>query len=49
MNPVQRELYLRYRDVVLNDSTAQTNRFNMPLNTFVVVDTNGKAVWSDAP
>jgi hypothetical protein len=43
MNPVQRELYLRYRDVVLNDSTAQTNRFNMPLNTFVVVDTNGKS------
>jgi hypothetical protein len=49
MNPVQRELYLRYRDVVLNDSMAQTNRFNMALNTFVVVDTNGKAVWSDAP
>jgi hypothetical protein len=43
MNPVQRELYIRYRDVILNDSTAQTNRFNMPLNTFVVVDADGKS------
>ena len=43
MNPQQRELYLRYHDVVLNDNTAQTNRFNMPLNSFVVVDANAKS------
>jgi hypothetical protein len=43
MNPSQRILYRRYRDVVLNDNTAKTNRFNMPLNVFVVVDTDGKS------
>ena len=43
MNPVQRELYLRYRDVILNDSTAQTNRFNKPLNIFIVVYADGKS------
>ena len=43
MNPQQRELYLRYHDVVLNDNTAQTNRFNMLLNSLVVVDANSKS------
>lgn len=43
MNPQQRELYIRYCDIVLNDNTAQTNRFKIPLNVFVIVDTNGKS------
>jgi hypothetical protein len=43
MEPQQRILYLRYSDVVLNDNTSQTNRFNMPLSVFVVVDNNGKS------
>lgn len=42
MNPIQKNLYHRYHDVVLNDSTFSTNRFKMPLNVFVVVDTDGK-------
>ena len=42
MEPQQRVLYLRYQDVVLNDNTANTNRFNMALSTFVVVDANAK-------
>lgn len=43
MEPQQRELYLQYHDVILNDSTAQTNHFNMPLNTFLIVDSNGNS------
>jgi hypothetical protein len=43
MDTQQRGLYFRYHDVVLNDNTAQTNRFNMPLSTFVIVDANGKS------
>ena len=41
MNPQQRALYHRYH-VLMNDSTFKTNRFGMPLNVFIVVDTNGK-------
>lgn len=41
MSPVQRELYLRYSDVVFNDNTCNTNMFNMPLGTFVIIDNNG--------
>ena len=43
MDPTQRILYLRYRDVVLNDSAAQTNRFSMTLNSFVVVNNDGRS------
>lgn len=43
MSPGQRNLYLRYCDVVLNDNTALSNRFYMPLSTFVVVDTDGRS------
>jgi len=42
MSPSQISLYRRYHDVVLNDNTFKTNRFNMALNVFVVVDTDGK-------
>lgn len=43
MNPQQKELYIRYHDVVLSDCTAQTNRFNMPLNNLVIIDSNAKS------
>jgi len=43
MNPDELDLYVRYHDVVINDNTAKTNRFNMPLNTFVVVDTHNRS------
>jgi hypothetical protein len=38
MSPNQRDLYQRYHDVVVNDTTAKTNRLGMQLNCFVVVD-----------
>jgi hypothetical protein len=41
MDPDQRRLYRQYHDVVLNDSTAQTNPFGMPLNVSVVIDNTG--------
>jgi hypothetical protein len=41
MDPEQRCLYRRYHDVVLNDTTAQTNPFGMPLNVTVVIDNSG--------
>lgn len=41
MDPDQRSLYSRYHDVVLNDTTAQTNPFGMPLNVTVIVDNSG--------
>lgn len=42
MSPNQRDLYRRYHDVVVNDTTAKTNRLKMRLNCFVVVDANFK-------
>lgn len=41
MNPEQRHLYSRYHDVVVNDTTYQTNRFGMYLNVTVVIDNAG--------
>lgn len=43
MSPSQRSLYRHYRDVVLNNNTYKTNRFNMPLNVLVIVDNNGRS------
>jgi hypothetical protein len=34
----------RYHDVVLNDNTANTNRFKMPLSSFVGVDNEGHSM-----
>jgi len=42
MNPAQWELYHRYSDAVINDTTLQTNKLGMPLNCFVVIDCNNK-------
>ena len=43
MNSLQRDLYLRYHDILLNDNTAQTNWFNIPLNISVIIDINRKS------
>jgi hypothetical protein len=41
MAPEQRRLYIRYHDVVINDTTAQSNRFRMGLNVTAVIDNRG--------
>jgi hypothetical protein len=38
MDPLMLELFRMYHDVVINDTTLQTNKLGMPLNCFVVVD-----------
>jgi hypothetical protein len=40
MSPVQRELYNQYNDVVIVDSTYNTNRFQMILCVVTVIDNN---------
>lgn len=42
MSPEQRNLYHRYHDVVVNDTTRDTNRLDMKLNCSVVVDARFK-------
>jgi hypothetical protein len=42
MSPVQRELYSKYNDVVILDTTYNTNRFQMMLCIITVVDNNYK-------
>src|SRR2546425_5434964 len=43
MSPSQIALWLEYHDVVLNDNTAKTNRYQMPLSLFLIVDNNTKS------
>jgi hypothetical protein len=43
MSPAQITLWLEYHDVILNDNTAKTNRYQMPLSLFLVVDNNTKS------
>jgi len=38
MSPDQVELWIQYHDVVINDITCKTNRYNMALSLFVVID-----------
>lgn len=42
MSPIQRELYGKYNDVVIVDTTYNTNRFQMMLCVITVVDNNYK-------
>ena len=42
MSPIQRELYSRYNDVVVLDTTYNTNRFQMMLCIMTVIDNNYK-------
>src|SRR5256884_5426717 len=43
MSPSQIALWLEHHDVVLNDNTAKTNHYNMPLSLFLIVDNNTKS------
>ena len=43
MSPAQIALWLEYHDVILNDNTAKTNRYRMPLSLFLVVDNNTRS------
>src|ERR1043166_4606515 len=42
MSPIQRELYSKYNDVVIVDTTYNTNRFQMMLCIITVIDNNYK-------
>lgn len=42
MTALQRDLYRRYKDVLVMDNTAQTNSLNLPLTAIVVVDSDFK-------
>ncbi|CAG8668959.1 2853_t:CDS:2, partial [Ambispora gerdemannii] len=43
MSPTQITLWLEYHDVILNDNTAKTNRYQMPLSLFLAVDNNTRS------
>ena len=43
MSLTQITLWLEYHDVILNDNTAKTNHYQMPLSLFLVVDNNTKS------
>lgn len=43
MSPTQISIWLEYHDVILNDNTAKTNRYNMPLSLFLTVDNNTRS------
>lgn len=49
MSPTQVALWVEYHDVVLNDNTAKTNRYQMPLLLFLVVDNNTRSLLSHKP
>src|ERR1700722_15779387 len=36
-------LWSCYSDVILNDNTSRTNKYNYPLSLFILVDNNGKS------
>ncbi len=42
MSLIQIILWLEYYDVILNDNTAKTNFYQMPLSLFLAVDNNIK-------
>ncbi|CAB4415520.1 unnamed protein product [Rhizophagus irregularis] len=43
MSPEQLETWHHYSDVILNDNTAKTNRYEMALSFFVAIDNNMKS------
>lgn len=43
MMPNQVALWLKYYDVVLNNNTAKTNQYQMPLSLFLIVDNNTRS------
>ncbi|CAG8587222.1 13788_t:CDS:2, partial [Dentiscutata heterogama] len=42
MSPSQQELYQHFSDIVLNDNTCKTNKYNMYLSVFMIKDNYGK-------
>ncbi|RHZ84559.1 hypothetical protein Glove_79g134 [Diversispora epigaea] len=42
MSPDQVDLWLKYHDVVVNDNTAKTNQYQMPLGIFIIIDNKCK-------
>jgi hypothetical protein len=40
MTPLQLELWYQYSDIVVQDVTCKTNRYDMALSLFVVLDEN---------
>ena len=42
MSPSQQELYRRFSDIVLNDNTCKTNKYNMYLSVFMIKDNYGR-------
>ncbi|EXX71211.1 protein FAR1-RELATED SEQUENCE 11-like [Rhizophagus irregularis DAOM 181602=DAOM 197198] len=42
MTPEQVVLWIKYHDIIINDNTAKTNIYSMPLSVFVGVDNNGR-------
>ncbi|RHZ65115.1 hypothetical protein Glove_319g96 [Diversispora epigaea] len=43
ISPAQIVFWLEYHDVILNDNTAKTNRYQMPLSLFLTVDNNTRS------
>ena len=43
MSPTQIALWLEYHDVILNDNTAKTNHYQMPLSLFLAIDNNTRS------
>lgn len=43
MSPLQLDLYLQYHDVIIMDTTSNTNRFHLMLCILIVVDSNYKS------
>uniref|UniRef100_U9UGH7 MULE transposase domain-containing protein n=1 Tax=Rhizophagus irregularis (strain DAOM 181602 / DAOM 197198 / MUCL 43194) TaxID=747089 RepID=U9UGH7_RHIID len=42
MSSSQQELYKRFSDIVLNDNTCKTNKYNMYLSVFMIKDNYGR-------
>jgi hypothetical protein len=42
MSPSQQDLYQKFHDVILNDNTCKTNKYNMYLSVFMIRDNYGK-------
>ena len=43
MSLTQIAFWLEYHDVILNDNTAKTNHYQMPLSLFLAVDNNTRS------
>ncbi|PKK65830.1 hypothetical protein RhiirC2_785580 [Rhizophagus irregularis] len=46
MSPSQQDLYQQFHDVVLNDNTYKTNKYNMYLSVFMIKDTKFRSFKS---